>query len=69
MSVLEQGPQNAYEVASQLDWDLSYKFWHEFPLPQKWFATGEALSHLRYLEREGLVQADRDGEIIRYSLA
>ncbi len=69
MSVLEQGPQNAYEVASQLDWDLSYKHWHEFPLPQKWFANGEALSHLRYLERKGLVKADRSGEIIRYSLA
>ncbi len=69
MSVLEQGPRNAYEVASQLDWDLSYKHWHEFPLPQKWFANGEALSHLRYLERKGLVKADRSGEIIRYSLA
>ena len=32
--------QNAYEIASQLKWDLSYEHWNQFPISQKWFATG-----------------------------
>lgn len=30
----------AYEVASRMHWDLRAKSWAEFPLNQKWFATG-----------------------------
>ncbi len=52
-----------YEVASQMNWDMTFTDWAQWPVTQRWFATGEALSHLRWLafngeareiEREGL---------------
>lgn len=55
----ESGGQNAYQVASQMTWDIRCDRWEDFPVAQKWFATGEAISHLRYLEAAG--------EINRYS--
>ena len=36
-----------------MHWDMTYSSWDEFPIPQKWFATGEAIAHLRYLEEQG----------------
>ena len=45
-----------------------FLFWVDFPLPQKWFATGETLSHLQHLERKGLVKREwREGKAF-YSL-
>lgn len=37
------------DTASQMHWSLRAKDWAEFPDPQKWFASGEAMSHLEYL--------------------
>jgi glyoxylase-like metal-dependent hydrolase (beta-lactamase superfamily II) len=48
--ILRSGPKNAYEVASQMSWDIRCETWNEFPVTQRWFATGEAISHLRFLE-------------------
>lgn len=45
----------AYQVASRMSWDIRAKSWDDFPLNQKWFATGEALAHLEYLMEEGQV--------------
>jgi hypothetical protein len=36
-----------------MTWDISYSRWEDFPVPQQWFATGEALAHLLHLERTG----------------
>ena len=47
-----------YTVASGMRWDLSCKRWEDFPLAQKWFATGEAMAHLRYLRQQGRVARD-----------
>lgn len=68
MNVLEKGPQNAYEIASQLKWDLSYEHWNQFPISQKWFATGEVIAHLKYLEALGRVEQDQSSYEIRYYL-
>jgi len=35
---------------------------------QKWFATGEAISHLRYLEEEGKLVRNAGGKITLYAL-
>jgi glyoxylase-like metal-dependent hydrolase (beta-lactamase superfamily II) len=63
MSILGKGKQNAFQVASQMTWDIGYKSWDLFPAAQKWFAFGEALAHLKYLEEEGKVgrRIDRQG--------
>ena len=38
-----------------MTWDLDCDSWEEFPRAQKWFATGEAIAHLRYLGRKGAI--------------
>ena len=59
------GPGSAYEVAAQMKWDIDTRDWEQFPLTQKWFATGEAVAHLRYLEEAGAVRRkERDGALI-----
>jgi glyoxylase-like metal-dependent hydrolase (beta-lactamase superfamily II) len=55
ISILSKGRQNAFRIASQMTWDISYKSWNSFPPAQKLFAFGEALAHLKYLEEEGEV--------------
>jgi glyoxylase-like metal-dependent hydrolase (beta-lactamase superfamily II) len=37
------------DVAAAMKWSLRQKDWTDFPDPQKWFASGEAMSHLEYL--------------------
>jgi glyoxylase-like metal-dependent hydrolase (beta-lactamase superfamily II) len=55
ISILGQGRQNAFQVASQMTWDIGYKSWGSFPSAQKLFAFGEAMAHLKYLEEAGEV--------------
>ncbi|MDF2838397.1 MAG: hypothetical protein K0S60_100 [Evtepia sp.] len=38
-----------YEIAGRMTWAIKAKNWQGFPVIQKWFAVGEALSHLDYL--------------------
>jgi len=35
---------------------------------QKWFATGEAIAHLKYLEEEGKVRREIEGQKAVFSL-
>ena len=57
--ILKNGPGNAYEVASGMTWDIKFDSWNDFPVAQKWFATGEALSHLRFLAEKQLVTKEK----------
>ncbi|OPY86121.1 MAG: hydroxyacylglutathione hydrolase [Smithella sp. PtaU1.Bin162] len=68
LAVLKKSHQSAYEVASQMTWDIDCKKWEDFPAPQKWFASGEALSHLQYLFAENKVARETAGGKIYYSL-
>ncbi len=64
VNILARNEQTAYEVAAQMTWDISYSRWEDFPVPQKWFATGEALAHLLHLERAGsIVRTYRNGSV------
>jgi glyoxylase-like metal-dependent hydrolase (beta-lactamase superfamily II) len=62
VSILKGGNQNAFQVASQMTWDIGYKSWGLFPPAQKLFAFGEALAHLKYLEEEGEVVSGMEGQ-------
>ncbi len=54
--ILKSNPGlSAYQVASKMHWDIVAANWEAFPLMQKWFATGEALAHIKYLEEENNV--------------
>ena len=47
--------QTCYEIAGQLKWSLRGKTWQNCAVSQKWFATGETLSHLDYLLSKKLI--------------
>ncbi len=68
LSILGNGSQNAYQVASKMTWDLIYKNWGEVNVVQRMFATGEALAHLKYLEAEGKIRQERTEKEIVFSL-
>jgi hypothetical protein len=53
LEILQSGPQSAFNIASRMTWNIQCDSWEAFPVTQKWFATGEAIYHLRYLEEEG----------------
>jgi len=62
MTALAEGERNAYQVAPHITWDIRYRSWDAFPAAQKWFAFGETLAHLIYLEGLGKVhRVYRDG--------
>jgi len=47
-------------------WKIRSRSWEAFPLGQKFFAVGEALAHLDYLETRGRVERRLDGGVYRY---
>ena len=63
----DNGGRNAYETAALMTWDIRAKSWDDFPIMQRWFATGEAIAHLRWLEDLGELRREDAGERIRYS--
>lgn len=68
VAALESGPKTAWEVAPYITWDIEADSWEDFPTVQKFFAVGETLAHLNYLEGEGKVRREtRNGKIF-YSL-
>lgn len=65
ITILAKGKKNAYQTAAEMKWDIKAKSWEHFPVSQKWFATGETIAHLRYLEGLDLIQRETvDGQII-----
>ncbi len=56
LNILDGRELSAYAVASCMHWDIKCDSWEQFPIAQKWFATGEAIAHLRYLEEKGQIQ-------------
>jgi glyoxylase-like metal-dependent hydrolase (beta-lactamase superfamily II) len=68
LSILERGKQNAFQVASQMSWDMNYESWTQFPSSQKWFAAGEALAHLEYLKGRQEIQEEIRPQGVLFSL-
>lgn len=64
----QKSPRNAYEVASQMTWDIEADSWEDFPVAQKWFATGEALSHLRFLERRKQIRRVLTDPVVAFKI-
>jgi glyoxylase-like metal-dependent hydrolase (beta-lactamase superfamily II) len=56
LSALQNGSKTAYDIAPLITWDIGFKSWEKFPAQQKWFAFGETMSHLIYLEEAGAVR-------------
>jgi glyoxylase-like metal-dependent hydrolase (beta-lactamase superfamily II) len=64
--IMANGAMSAYKIASRMTWDIKCDSWEAFPLAQKWFATGEAVAHLRYLEEQGRIGRRREESLFRY---
>ena len=56
LSALEGGDKTAWEVAPCITWDIEFDSWEQFPTTQKWFAIGETIAHLHYLEEDGSIR-------------
>ena len=65
LSILTRSRKTAYQTASEMSWDIVANSWSDFPIMQRWFATGEAIAHLRFVEGKGLIQRELvDGQIL-----
>ncbi len=50
-----------------MTWDIRGE-WNDFPVPQKWFACGEALAHLDRLVVLGEAEEKAQGDIMLFAL-
>jgi hypothetical protein len=57
---------NAHDVATGMTWAIDCETWEDFSIAQKWFATGEAVAHLRYMEGEGKISRNTQQKIITF---
>lgn len=68
LSILTDSNKNAFQIASLMSWDLTYESWDLFPIMQKWFATGETIAHLKYLEDKCMIQREIMDQKIMYCI-
>ena len=70
LSLLEKKGMTAFETASRMSWDIAaeYDSWDRFPALQKFFATGEAIAHLKYLEQKAIIRKETKRKRIIFSL-
>jgi glyoxylase-like metal-dependent hydrolase (beta-lactamase superfamily II) len=66
LSALEDRPGTAWDVAPHITWDIRFKSWKLFPPVQKWFAVGEVIAHLNYLEAQGTLERRKEHTNIVY---
>ena len=64
--VAESPGLTAYEITGRMQWSIRARNWTEFPLTQKFFAVGEAMAHLDWLEVRGKVTHRLENGKIRY---
>jgi glyoxylase-like metal-dependent hydrolase (beta-lactamase superfamily II) len=63
---VNQGVATAWEIAPKISWDLVTPSWETFPSVQKWFAIGETIAHLKYLEFDGRIKSRNEKNRIVY---
>jgi len=66
LNIIHQSDCNAYTTARLMQWDIRAKSWDDFPIAQKWFATGEALAHLQYLQQNKQIKRELVDNIYHY---
>ena len=65
-AVREEPGLTGYDIAGRMRWRIRSRSWADFPLEQKFFAVGEALAHLDYLEVRGRVLRREERGKYRY---
>lgn len=66
IDIIKYKKMSVRDTASKMTWDLSCKVWDDFPAPQKWFASGEAISHLEHLFTIGKAEKSMKNGILYY---
>ena len=56
LGLLSHTPESAYNIAARMRWAVPDGDWHRLDDLQKWFATSEAVAHIRFLEDAGEVR-------------
>jgi len=69
LSALEDGEKTAFQIAPWVSWDIDCSSWELFPPSQKWFALGETIAHLKYLEENRMIHRKTREQKIVFSLA
>ncbi len=69
LAALKKGDKTAYAVAPCITWDIKAKDWDDFPVAQKFFAVGETLAHLKYLETDGAIKSYLKNGHMHYTLS
>lgn len=65
-TVRDEPGLTGYDIAGRMRWRIRSRTWADFPLEQKFFAVGEALAHLDYLEVRGRVLRREERGKFRY---
>jgi len=69
LTALGDGEKDILQITPHIKWDINANTWEDFPPQQKWFAFGEAMAHVRYLEAKGkILRRIRNGKI-KYMLS
>ncbi len=67
--IISKEPTNVYNTAAGMKWDFAGGNFLAFPITQKWFAAGEAYSHLEHLRHTGEATFTEDSDgVLLYSL-
>ncbi len=66
LNILGPHTMNAEEVASKMQWNMSYKTWNEYPWAQRIFATGEAFSHLCHMVYNNKVEMFLNNDVVYF---
>ena len=69
LSALGDGEKTAFQIAPWVSWDIDCSSWELFPPSQKWFAVGETIAHLRYLEEDRMIRRKTEERKVIFSLA
>ena len=69
VGALQEGDMTAYEVAPYITWKIEYSDWEQFPIAQKFFAVGETIAHLHYLENDGVITRYTEEGQVYFALA
>lgn len=67
LGIIDGSPMHGYDIAARMTWNMKYETWDDVGMIQQWFATGEAVAHLRHLETAGRVRSEMQDEKIVYT--
>ncbi|GAA0181087.1 MBL fold metallo-hydrolase [Clostridium sediminicola] len=66
MEIIKDNKMSVRDIAANMHWSIRCNSWDDFPNPQKWFASGEAMSHLEHLVAIGRAEKTEDNGIFYY---